>query len=135
MSRPQPLLLAIVEIGGYPNFTSLYESLGFRVIQVSSVRKAIAVLKKEHPAVIVAEFNFQTDFRDRTSNLESLMATLQRTGTENAPIGLIIFYEKEHEVPLQRLYRSYPDITASLTFPVDLELLQSSLAPFAGPGP
>ena len=72
-------LLAVIELGGYPNFTPLYESLGFRVHVESSVRNAIRKLKQLQPLVIVAEFNFQSDFRDRTSSLESLMsATITR---------------------------------------------------------
>ena len=78
MSNDKPRLLAIVELGGYPNFTSLYRRLGFEVTFVNSQRKAQAYLKKQLPEVIVTEFNFQSDFRDRTSNLETLMARLQR---------------------------------------------------------
>ena len=47
-------LLAVVELGGYPNFAPLYESLGFRVQSESSVRNAIRRLKQLEPAVIVA---------------------------------------------------------------------------------
>ena len=69
-------LLAIIEMGGYPNFMPLYQSLGFSVEVVNSMRKARSALKKETPDVIVAEYNFQSQFRDRTSNLETLMAGL-----------------------------------------------------------
>ena len=71
-------LLSIVEIGGYPNFSALYSDFGYEVTVVPSMRKAIGFLKKRRPAVIVAEFNFQSDFRDRTSSLESLLAVVQR---------------------------------------------------------
>ena len=72
-----PRLLAIFELGGYPNFGPLYRQLGFEPLFVSSQRQALGALKKSPPDVVVAEFNFQSDFRDRTSNLESLMARLQ----------------------------------------------------------
>ena len=85
MSAKRPSLLAIVELGGYPNFTSLYARLGFEVEFVNSQRRAQAKLKKSVPDVIVAEFNFQSDFRDRTSNLESLMARLQGGAQEPGP--------------------------------------------------
>jgi hypothetical protein len=40
----------------------LYRSLGFEVEVVASQRKAQAVLKRRIPDVIVAEYNFQSDF-------------------------------------------------------------------------
>jgi hypothetical protein len=48
------------------------------VTKAVTVRKAIAALKNMQPDVVVAEFNFQSDFRDRTSSLESLRAVLPR---------------------------------------------------------
>ena len=41
------------------------------------MRNGLKLIKKEVLDVIVSEFNFKTDFRDRSSNLESLMAVLQ----------------------------------------------------------
>lgn len=107
-------LLAIVELGGYPDFTPLYEEAGYEVITVRSVRKANQVLKKEIPDVVVAEFNFQSDFRDRTSNLESLMATLERLPN----CRVVVFYEPEYAHQLQRLRQQY-ELHACLPFPVD----------------
>ena len=54
-------LLAIIEQGGYPNFTPLYEQTGYQIVVERSTRKALAFLKKTNPAVIVAEFNFQQE--------------------------------------------------------------------------
>ena len=42
----EPLLLAVSEIGGYPNFTMLYEKLGYKVITETSMRKALKLLKR-----------------------------------------------------------------------------------------
>ena len=69
-------LLSIVELGGYPNLSGRYSAAGYQVIAASSMRKALALLKRHRPEVVVAEFNYQSDFRDRTSNLETLMARL-----------------------------------------------------------
>ncbi len=45
MSSDKPRrLLAIVELGGYPNFTPLYRRLGFEATFVNSQRKAQAYL-------------------------------------------------------------------------------------------
>ena len=65
-------------MGGYPNFTPLYESYGYEVLAESKMRKVLKLLKKQTPAVVVAEFNYQSDFRDRTSSLESLLSVIQR---------------------------------------------------------
>jgi hypothetical protein len=84
-------LLAIVELGGYPNLLPLYRRLGFAVDVVNSQRKARGYLKKGVPDVIVAEYIFQSDFRDRTSNLETLMAVLQR----HPGVRVVVFYLPE----------------------------------------
>ena len=39
-------LLSIIELGGYPDFRSLYKGHGYQVIVESSTRKALAALKK-----------------------------------------------------------------------------------------
>jgi hypothetical protein len=104
MNTSQPVLLSIVELGGYPNFAPLYERLGCRVMVENSMRKALSVVKQHQPRVVVAEFNFQSDFRDRTSSLESLMAVVQRLpGTR-----VIVFYEQEYATQLARLQARFP---------------------------
>jgi DNA-binding NtrC family response regulator len=115
-------LLAIVELGGYPNFTRLYERLGFRTEFVNSQRRAQARLKKQMPDVIVAEFNYQSDFRDRSSNLESLMARLQR----HPETRVIVFYQREHADKFQR-FRSRFCIFDAVALPVDPDVLEDSL--------
>lgn len=115
-------LLAVIELGGYPNFAPLYESLGFSVHTENSVRNAVRTLKKIAPRVIVAEFNFQSDFRDRTSSLETLMSVVQRMSS----CDVIVFYEKEFAHQLQRLTSQHP-VYATLTFPIDEEALKQAL--------
>ena len=93
MSDAEKQLLAIVELGGYPDFTELYRKQGYQVTLLHNTRKAMAFLKKSQPDVIVAEFNFQSDFRDRTSTLESVLATVERLQQVNDKnIKVIVFY-------------------------------------------
>lgn len=128
MSKPtDKLLLSIVELGGYPNFTPLYEELGYVVTVEKSVRKAIGFLKNTKPAVIVAEFNYQSDFRDRTSSLESLLAVVQRL-TETR---VIVFYDREYLPQLDKLRARLP-VHVAIAFPVEAGELQSCLADIAG---
>jgi hypothetical protein len=115
-------LLSIIELGGYPNFTPLYEELGYEVEVVTRMRKALGVLKKRQPDVIVAEFNFQSDFRDRTSSLESLLAVVQRFPATR----VIVFYEKEFTPQFDKLRARLP-VHHALTFPVDASALRTCL--------
>jgi hypothetical protein len=127
MSKPtDKYLLSIVELGGYPDFTPLYQELGYVVAVENSMRKAIAYLKKTKPAVIVAEFNFQSDFRDRTSSLESLLAVVQRLpGTR-----IIVFYDREYLPQFDKL-RARLQVDAAIAFPVESKELKSCLAAVA----
>jgi hypothetical protein len=72
--------------------------------------------------VIVAEFNFQSDFRDRTSSLESLLAVVQRMPQTR----VIIFFEQEYAHQFERIRSRFP-IHAALSFPIDTEQLQAVL--------
>ncbi len=118
----RPVLLSIIELGGYPDFTPLYETAGFHVVKAESVRKAVKLIRQHKPRVVVAEFNFQSDFRDRTSSLETLLSSMQ--GVTEASV--IVFYEKEFEPQYQRFLQSF-EVSASLTFPVEEEQLRAEL--------
>ncbi|MEE9492509.1 MAG: hypothetical protein V3W04_03935 [Gammaproteobacteria bacterium] len=118
----RPLLLAISELGGYPDFSSLYSRLGYEVLKESSMRKAMSIIRKREPAVIVAEFNFQSDFRDRTSSLESMMSVVQRL----EKIHTIIFYDKEYQHQFDRLLQRHP-FYQTFTFPIPESGLESCL--------
>ena len=118
----QKHLLSVIELGGYPNFSRLYEVAGFSVQMENSVRNAIRAIKKSPPAVVVAEFNFQSDFRDRTSSLESLLSTVQRL--DNCQV--IVFYEQEFQQQLDKLRAQY-ELYATLPFPIDQDELARTL--------
>ena len=116
------LLLSIVELGGYPNFTPLYQQLGYEVVIETRMRKALSMLKKREPDVIVAEFNFQSDFRDRTSSLESLLAVVQRLPVTR----VIVFYEQEFSPQFEKLRARLP-VHHSLAFPTEESALRTAL--------
>lgn len=118
----QKLLLSIIELGGYPNFTPLYETLGYEVEIATRMRKALGILKKCQPDVIVTEFNFQSDFRDRTSSLESLLAVVQRLPATR----VIVFYEKEFASQFDNLRARLP-VHRALMFPVEASALRACL--------
>ncbi len=118
-----PALLSVIELLGYPNLRPLYERLGYRVLTEFTVRKAISLMRKESPAVIVADFYFQPDFRDRVSNLESLLAAAQ----SHKGVKVLVLYEAPHAHALERLRQRFR-IDAALTLPVREGELESLLA-------
>ncbi|WP_456404029.1 hypothetical protein [Thiolapillus sp.] len=115
-------LLAIIELGGYPNLMPVYQQLGFEADLVTTQRKAKAWLKKRQPDVIVAEYNYQTDFRDRSSNLETLAAVLQRY----PEVKLLVFYPPEHEAVFDK-FRKTHQVWKAIAFPVTQEKVLEAL--------
>ncbi|MDH4133432.1 MAG: hypothetical protein OEV31_01455 [Gammaproteobacteria bacterium] len=121
-SEPRGPLLAVIEIGAYPNFSPLYQRLGYAVTIERSMRKALSTARKLKPAVIVAEFNYQSDFRDRTSSLESLFSVVQTLpGTK-----VVVFYEAEQLAQFERVRVRFP-VHAALPYPVDAAQLELAL--------
>ena len=115
-------LLSITELGGYPDFRELYEKCGFQVEAVNSMRKALRSLKQNKYDIVVAEFNFQSDFRDRTSSLETLMAVIQQMDE----VKVIIFYEKEYFHQFEKLRARFSFYT-ELAYPIDTQQLKAAL--------
>jgi len=127
MQGNQGQLLAIVEQGGYPNFTSFYEKLGYTVTMSHTMRKAMAVVRKHPPDVIVAEFNYQSDFRDRTSSLESLLATVERIPKNTkSQIRVVVFYEKEYAHQLKKLQTAFSNFK-TMAYPIESTNLEAVL--------
>ena len=119
----KPSLLAVIELGGHPNFTPLYQRAGYEVVVERSARKALNRLKKLTPRIIVGEFNFDPNFRDRICNLDSLLSK-----AESLPDArVIVFFEKEFEHQLDRLRARFGDIEV-LPFPIDEQKLAALIA-------
>lgn len=117
-----PVLLSIIELGGYPDYSAMYQAAGFEVIKADSVRKAVKLIRQHKPVAMVAEFNFQSDFRDRTSSLETLLSSAEGI----AEPEVIVLYEKEEESQYQRFLQTF-SVAESLSFPVDEERLKLAL--------
>ncbi|MFK7795668.1 MAG: hypothetical protein AB8B89_09980 [Gammaproteobacteria bacterium] len=116
------LLLAVIELGGYPDFRGLYQQFGYEVIIESSMRKALTILKKNKVDVIVAEFNYQHTFRDRLSSLESIIAVAQT----NKQIEFIVLYEKDFENHLDKLRKQF-NFSVEVAFPIDNAKMMKAL--------
>lgn len=114
------MLNAFIGTAGYKK---LYQSLGFSVVTEWSERKAIGLLKKSPPDVLVADFYHQTDFRDRLSNLESLLAAAQSVPNTR----ILVFYEPAHQAALDKV-RQRMRIDVALPMPVDEAVLRDTLS-------
>jgi len=121
MTKPRHLL-SIVEQGGYPLYDAIYQKAGYQVTMVESMRKAVAAIKKQPPEMIVAEFNYQSDFRDRTSSLETLLASIQKYPATR----VVVFYDRENTDKLNRLL-AVSDVHSTLTYPIDEAALAAAL--------
>jgi hypothetical protein len=117
-----PSLLSIIELGGYPNLQPLYKSMGFDVEVLTSQRKARSYLKTNSPDVIVAEYNAQSDFRDRSSNLETLVAVLQKKSATK----LLVFYMPEQQDRFDVFCQSH-QVDHAIAFPITEEKVQAAL--------
>lgn len=113
MSTP-PGLLMVNTFLGTAGYKKLYQQLGYAVTVEGSERRALSALKKSPPAVIVADFYHQADFRDRLSNLESVLAAAQRLPDTR----VLVFYDPAHQAALDKVSARLR-IDAALTLPVD----------------
>ena len=121
MSTP-PSLLMVNAFIGTAGYKKLYQELGYTVVTEWSERKAISQVRKNPPDVIVADFYHQTDFRDRLSNLESLLAAAQSSPNTR----ILVFYEAAHQAVLDKV-RARLRIDAAFTLPVQEAQLRAML--------
>lgn len=115
-------LLSIVELGGYPDFSALYRQHGYAVETITTGRKAISRLRQGGFQMVVAEFNYQQEFRDRTSSLESILATVQ--GAAGAKV--VVLYAPAEQEQLERLRVRFADFIA-VPLPVSREAMDELL--------
>ncbi|HUX30754.1 MAG TPA: hypothetical protein VMV78_09030 [Thiobacillus sp.] len=126
MSSP-PILLMVNAFIGTASYKKLYQELGYAVVTEWSERRAISLVRKTPPAVIVADFYHQADFRDRLSNLESLLATAQSIPNTR----ILVFYETAHQAVLDKVSARLR-IDAAFSLPVQEEQLRTTLRAWLG---
>lgn len=122
MSAVPKKLLSVIEFIEHSQYPAIYQALGFDVTTEWQVRKAVSLVRKIKPDVIVADFYFQSDFRDRLSNLESLLAATQLL----ADSRVLVFYEPANEHALARV-RERLRIDAALPMPASEAVIKSVL--------
>lgn len=125
MSGPSKKLLAVIVFMAHAKLPELYRSLGFDVTVTWDARKAVALVRKIKPDVIVADFYFQADFRDRLSNLESILAAAQPLKETR----ILVFHDPQDLSPLERV-RARMRIDAALVIPATLTAIRTVLEPW-----
>jgi len=122
MTSHPKTLLAVIEFIAHGRLHGLYKELGFEVATEWRVRKAVSLVRKMKPDVIVADFYFQSDFRDRLSNLESLLAAAQPLKETR----ILVLYDPQDAHALDRV-RQRMRIDAALPVPVSDQALKDVL--------
>lgn len=123
MIAPSKKLLSVIEFIEHAQYPAIYKALGYEVTTEWQVRKAVSQIRKIKPDVIVADFYFQSDFRDRLSNLESLLAATQLL----KEIRVLVFYEPQNEPVLDKV-RERMRIDAALPMPATDEAIKAALS-------
>jgi hypothetical protein len=119
----KPVLLWVEEMGGYPDFTALYQTLGYQVVRVRGVRKALTTLKRLDPQVVVAEFNYAPTYGSRISTVEPLLARLQ---SHHPMTRILLFAEPDRLGHLETLSPAYGKPSV-LTYPLQVGQLERLL--------
>ncbi len=117
-------LLFFVDEGGFDDFTPLFVSLGFDVDFEDSQRRAVKLANKNSYQVVVAEFSYNPEFRDRVSNIESLLAALEGC---SPGVKIIILYDEINQPQLDQLKQRYR-MDTTLTFPIDQQTIEKHLS-------
>lgn len=120
------LLLSVVESPAHKNFSGLYERLNIKEVRVSTIRKAIAQVKKSKPGIIVAEFfyGYGNNYAGvNISNLDVLLSTLQKYAPEARVIVMVDRTERRY---VDRLNALFP-LHAIIEHPVGESALEACL--------
>lgn len=119
----QPVLFSIIESPLHPNFTALYQELNLENVQLSSMRKALAQMKKQKPDFIVAEFfyGYGNNYAGvNISNLDTMLYSLQKYAPEAKVIVLVEKHERKYVDKLADLFKLH----AVLQYPVSAKIMK-----------
>lgn len=120
-------LLSVIESPAHPNFSALYQRLAIMEERVSSIRKAIAQVRKSPPDYIVAEFfyGYGNNYAGvNISNLDVLLSTLQKYAPAARVIVMLDKQERQYVDKLNELFSLY----AVFDHPVSTAQIESCLA-------
>ncbi len=127
MSTSAPSLLSIKESPIHPDLSATYSSLGIAETTATSMRRALAAIKKQPFDFIVCEFMYRygSDYAGCTiSNLDVMLSSLQKYSPEARVVALV---DKAEQQYIARLTEHFP-LHAALVYPVNPETMHKALS-------
>ena len=121
-----PLIYSIVESAGHPNFSTLYSQLGMEEKRLSSMRKAMSLMKKQPPDYVVAEFiyGYSNNYAGvNISNLDVMLYSLQKYAPH---CRVIVFCNKDERQYTDKLQSIFP-LHGVLARPVSVDNMKALL--------
>lgn len=121
-----PGLLSVVESPTHPDCGTAYRTLGLDTETVTSIRKAIAAVKRRPPDLVVAEFfyGYGNNYAGvNLGNLDTLLATLRSKAPQARTVVMVDKGERKWAEQLATLY----PVAAILEQPVDCTMLKRTL--------
>lgn len=117
-------ILFVIEFGGFPLKLDALKAEGHEVEFLTSMRKAISLLKKMQPDLLIAEFNYTSQFRDRDSNLDTILTQIV---SRSPHTQVIAFVEEEQKQHFERLQARFDNVKDALYFPFEDEELKQKI--------
>ena len=111
------IIYSIIESPLHPQFTNVYQALGFTEIRLPSVRKAIQELKKSPPDVVVADFIYGYGNNYAGVNISNLDVFLYSLAKYAPDCQVVVCYEKPDKQFVAKLEALFPSIHI-LAYPV-----------------
>jgi hypothetical protein len=108
-------ILFVIELGGFPLRLDDLKAEGHEVEYVNNMRKAISLLKKFLPDILVAEFQYTSQFRDRDSNMDTILTQVVSHSAHTQVIALV---EEEQKLHFERLQSRFDNIRKAVYFPL-----------------
>ena len=102
-----PVIFSIIESPAHPNFSELYQRLGFEELKLTSMRAAIKALKKQAPDIVVAEFfyGYGNNYAGiNVSNLDVFLHSLQKYSTNTRLVVMVDKSERQYVNKLEALF-------------------------------
>jgi DNA-binding NarL/FixJ family response regulator len=110
-------ILFLMEYSIFPELVRGLQDDGHVVMVEHLARKAMSWLKKSAPKLLVAEFYHDPNFRDRVSNLESVLAHVQRHQPDTK---VLVLYPPNNQDYVDRLIARFP-VAATQTLPIEVD--------------
>jgi len=121
------VVYSIIESPAHPDFSTVFRALSLEEMRFASMRKAIAALKRNPPAFVVAEFfyGWGNNYAGvNVSNLDVFLYSLQKYAPQARVIVMVSKAEAEH---VQKLCDLFP-IHRVLMQPVSFGQIEEALS-------